>query len=96
MKSDRATSFARSPEALSRRVGIDVLVTTPGDPEVHELSGGAAAVWDALDAPLTLEALVERLADRHEAAPEAIAPEVDGCLRTLEAIGVVRSEASDG
>jgi hypothetical protein len=84
-----AVSFQRSPEALTRRVGADVLVTTPGDVDVHELSGGAMAVWAVLETPRTLTELVGDLADAHAAQPAEIADDVEGCLLTLMAFGVV-------
>ena len=81
--------FRRSDQALSRRVGADVLVTTPGDEDVHELSGGAMAVWADLEAPRTLSDLIGDLAIAHAAQPAEIADDVEGCLLTLMAFGVV-------
>lgn len=86
-------SFQRSPEALTRRVGADVLVTTPGDVDVHELSGGAMAVWTVLETPRTLTELVGDLADAHAAEAGEIADDVEGCLLTLMAFGVVEEVA---
>ena len=48
------TRFRHASDALYRRVGVDVLVTRPGDPQMHELSGGATAVWDGLHVSPTL------------------------------------------
>lgn len=81
--------FRRSDRALSRRVGAEVLVTTPGDPDVHELSGGAMAVWAVLEIPRTLTELVDDLAGAHGAQPAEIADDVEGCLLTLMACGAV-------
>lgn len=79
----------RSTRALSRRSGVDVLVTTPGDGDVHELSGGAAAVWADLETPRTVQGLVDRLAARHGADPADITGEVHTCLVTLQGLGIV-------
>ena len=81
--------FQRSPEALTRRVGAEVLVTTPGDEDVHELSGGAMAVWADLGTPRTLSELVGDLAAAHHTKPAEITEDVEGCLLTLMAFGVV-------
>lgn len=78
-----AVRFQRSTEALSRRVWTDVLVTTPGDDDIHELSGGATAVWEELRAARTLPELVERLAAAHGVPQSEIAAQVEGCLTTL-------------
>ncbi len=89
MSDQAGLRFRRSDRALSRRVGADVLVTTPGDEDVHELSGGAMAVWAVLETPRTLSELVGDLADAHAAQPAEIADDVEGCLLTLMAFGVV-------
>lgn len=86
--------FQRSTEALWRRVGADVLVTTPADEEVHELSGGASAVWEQLRTPRTLVDLVDDLATAHGAEPPDIEAQVEGCLDTLLHLKVVE-EARD-
>jgi hypothetical protein len=75
---------------LSRRVGTDVLVTTPTDDEIHELSGGATAVWDELRVPRTVVDLVDRLAAAHGEEPPTIAAQVEGCLESLVRLGVAR------
>jgi len=85
--------FRRSSEALSRRVGSDVLVTTVGDGEIHELSGGASAVWRDLDVPLTRAELVDHLAAEHDVDPGEISSDVAACLDMLQELGVV---ARDG
>ena len=74
---------------MSRRVGADVLVAIPTADEVHELSGGANAVWSDLQAPRTVIDLVERLAAAHGADPAAIEGQVVACLDTLVQLGVV-------
>jgi hypothetical protein len=84
-----AVRFQRSVEVLSRRVGTEILVTSPGDGQVHELSGGASAVWSDLDVPRTRAELVERLAVEHDVEPSDIEQDVAGCLDTLRALGVV-------
>ena len=77
------------PDALYRRVGVDVLVTRPGDPQMHELSGGATAVWDGLHVSPTLSELVDRLAAEHGTEAEQIEGQVEDCLEMLLGLGVV-------
>jgi hypothetical protein len=83
------TRFRRSSDALYRRVGVDVLVTRPGDPLIHELSGGATAVWDGLHASPTIPALVDRIAAEHGMEAEQIEGQVEDCLGMLLGLGVV-------
>ena len=92
---DGGIRVRRSPVAISRRVGTDVLVTTLGDEDVHELSGGASAVWADLDVPRTQAELVERLAAEHDVAPGDIAADVAVCIGTLTGIGVVEEVGDD-
>jgi len=92
----RSARFGRSRRVLSRSVGADVLVTTPDDPNVHELLGGAAAVWADLEAPRTLPELVDRLSGAHAVAAGQIEGQIQACLEDLVALGVVEVEGSDG
>lgn len=75
--------------ALSRRVGVDVLVALPGGGDVHQLSGGASAVWAGLEAPSTAPELVDRLAAEHGAVGADIGQDVRSCLATLRDLGIV-------
>jgi hypothetical protein len=90
MRGPTGVRFQRSTEALSRRVGTDVLVTTPTDDQVHELSGGATTVWEELRAPRTMIDLVDRLASAHGEEPKEIAAQIEGCLNSLVRLGVVQ------
>ena len=92
----RRARFRRLRRVLTRSVGADVLVTTPDDPNVHLLSGGAAAVWSELQASRTLPDLVVRLAGAHAVAGGQIEGQIQACLEDLVALGVVEVEGSDG
>jgi hypothetical protein len=72
-----------------------VLVTTLGDVDVHELSGGASAVWADLTVPRTLPELVDRLAAEHAVRARDISAEVSSCLDTLRELGVVSEAGED-
>ena len=81
--------YRRSPAALYRRAGADVLATTPADPEIHELSGGAVAVWEALTSPLDADELSARLASEHGVGADGIAEQVRRCLEELAGLDLV-------
>jgi hypothetical protein len=87
------TRFRLSSDALYRRVGADVFVTRPGDPQMHELSGGATAVWDGLHVSPTFPELVDQLAAAHGMEAEQIAGQVEDCLEMLLGLGVVEEGA---
>ena len=66
-----------------------MLVTRPGDLQMHELSGGATAVWDGLHVSPTLPELVDRLAAEHGIETEQIQSQIEDCLEMLLGLGVV-------
>ena len=92
MRGPTGVRYQRSTEAFSRRVGSDVLVTVPADDRVHELSGGASAVWADLSVPRTVVDLVDRLAQIHGVAREDVAGQISGCIDTFLALGIVEEE----
>ncbi|HEX6231076.1 MAG TPA: PqqD family protein [Actinomycetota bacterium] len=81
--------FRRSPRTLERRVGAEVLVMTTDGPDVHELSGGAVAVWEELGSPRTVLEIVDRLAAEHAVESAEIAEQVRGCVDQLVGLGLV-------
>jgi hypothetical protein len=81
--------FRRSERVLWRRAGADVVAALPESAEVQRLSGGAGAVWRALEEPGTAKALVDDLAMLFGVASDALMPEVSACLEELVSIGLV-------
>jgi hypothetical protein len=81
--------FERSPLVLSRRVGTSWLVTSLDDPNVHELQGGAAIVWERVDRPTSIDALTEELLAAGVEAPE-LSSQVEGVVQSLRALGVLQ------
>ena len=51
---------------LDRNAGPDVLAMLPGDEEVHVVSGPAAVSWDLLSEDVTLDELIEEIADLYD------------------------------
>ena len=92
MRGPTGVRYQRSTEALSRRIGSDVLVTVPADERVHELSGGASAVWADLSEPRTVVELVGRLAQIHGVARDVVAGQIARCIDTFLALGLVQEE----
>jgi len=85
--------YRRSPRVLERHVAGGVLATTPSDPAIHELSGGAASVWSELVLPWTVDEVVGRLAAAHGAERGSIADQVLRCIEELLAIGLLEEVA---
>jgi hypothetical protein len=68
--------FQRSPEALFRRVGGDIILATPGRTDFDSLSSTASAAWELLDSPKGLDELVNELALAYRMQPHAILSDV--------------------
>ena len=80
--------FRREPTHLSRRVGAAWLVTTPNDPLLHELQGGAARVWDELATFSTVDDLVR--ATGVGGGPEESREVIRGLVDALCSLGIVQ------
>ena len=80
----------RSPNVLSRRVGAVWLVTSRDDPDVHELSGGAAIVWERLSSPTSADELTEALMLAGTDDAPDLRSDVERVFRTLQKLGLVQ------
>ena len=85
---DEEFAYMRSPRVLFRRAGADVVAALPESDQVQRLSGGASAVWWALEEPGTAKSMVEDLTS-FGVASDALEPEVSACLEELVTIGLV-------
>ncbi|MFM7061258.1 MAG: PqqD family protein [Actinomycetes bacterium] len=59
----RSVRIVRAPAVLWRSGPFGRVILAPGDAEPRACSGTAAAVWDALAEPVTLEELAADLAE---------------------------------
>ena len=75
--------FRRSPDALHRRVGGDVILATPHREDFDSLSSTASAAWELLDSPKGLDQLVNELALEYQMQPHAIVSDVAALLLDL-------------
>jgi hypothetical protein len=75
--------LVRSPNALSRAVGSEILLTAPGREDVVRLAGTAGAIWGLLESPQTIASLVDALSRTYRAAPETMAADVERLLSQL-------------
>jgi hypothetical protein len=80
-------AFVRASGALWRRVGGEVLLATPGAPEVSSLSVPASAAWLLLDRPRTTAELAEALAGEFSVDTDEIRGRVGDIVDQLEARG---------
>jgi hypothetical protein len=75
--------FRRAPEALSRRVGGEVILATPHREDFDSLSSTASAAWELLDIPKNLDQLVDELAAEYRMQPSSIVSDVAALVLDL-------------
>jgi hypothetical protein len=75
--------FRRSPNALFRRVGGDLILATAEREGFDSLSSTAGAAWDLLETPMGLDELVKQLALEYRMQTHAIVSDVAALLLDL-------------
>jgi len=82
------TTYQRSPRAIWRATRQLLVAAVPPHPPTR-IGGSAALVWAHLAEPVTVDALVARLADDAAAAPEVVRADVLALLAQLEPLGLL-------
>lgn len=82
-------TFRRASDAVWRQSHDGVLVLAAPDHDVVSLTGAAAALWQLLDVPRTVDEAARALAEAYSGAPQQIAADLDPLLADLVARGVV-------
>jgi hypothetical protein len=83
------TTYHRSPDAASAEVDGETVVLSPTDLRYHSLNVTAAAIWEALSEPRTLDEVIADLLAQFEIDEPTCRAEVESCLGHLTQIGVV-------
>ena len=89
-----ALRTAAATNVVSRRFGGETLLVPVcagvGDLDsVYTLNEVATAIWEALNEPIAVTALADRVAAEYEVSPENAVTDVESCLRDLENLGMV-------
>lgn len=93
MQDSRAVRYRRSPDALFRRVGEEILLARPDREDFVALSATAAATWSLLEDPRSLSELVQLLATSYAVPAASIASDVEVLLRDLRLRGWIEHVA---
>ena len=91
-----AVTFRRSPSALWRRVGDEVLIADAEGPDISSLSPPASAAWLHLERPRTREDLIDELVVRLGVPAKEIAAHIERSLGQLEERGWLIRTVGDG
>ena len=81
--SHRYIRFCHAPDVLSRNLGDETLVTTPGEDEIQSLRGSALAVWTLLGEGPTYPDLLAELSLVFDVSIEALEDDVKSLLDDL-------------
>jgi len=84
-----AAVWRRRDDVLWRRSLDAVIVFPVGAEEPVTLPGTGAAVWDLLEEPASLAALVAALADAYDEDPAVVGHDVSTLLGELESLGAI-------
>src|SRR5436190_8481857 len=77
------------PDAISRRLGDQLVLVNLSDNRIFELNPTGARVWELLEETGSRDQLVARLRNEFDVDPARLAGEVDALLRELFARGLV-------
>jgi hypothetical protein len=86
--------FVRSESVLSRELADALLLLSPGRGDVVSLSGSGPEIWRMLGSPLTVETVVQQLAEKYGVDSTEIAADVRQTLEALVAARVIRRLAA--
>lgn len=85
------TLYRRADGAASAVVDGDTVILSPSDMRYHALNSTAAAIWDELTEPRSLDTIVTNLSERYEVDVDTCRADVQACLATMTELGVVSS-----
>ncbi len=94
MNSDQP--FRRRADVLWRR-SLDAVVLLPaGVDDVITIGGTGVDTWELLDTWRTIDALAALLADRYQASPAVVAPDVAAFVEVLDRAGALERSRDGG
>ena len=80
----------RNPDLVAAPVGDELAMFSAEQGKYYALNEGAAAVWQGIEHPVTVEQLCSALQERFDVSPEDCRRDVSGYLEELEAKGLIR------
>lgn len=83
--------FERVADLPFNRLEEQILVVVARTREVHLLNESAARIWELLEAPATVEGLMEALREEYDLDPAAAEKEVEAAVAEMMGKGLLRS-----
>jgi len=84
--------LSRSEEMLSTELDQETVLMNIDAGAYYGLAGPAQIIWEKLKTPITFSALVDRLVEEYEIAPEVCAKDLHAFLGEMEREGLLRVE----
>lgn len=81
-------------DVLWRKVGDEILISDAGSETIFGLDGAGARMWQLIAEDGSIDAAVAVLAAEFDAAPDAIAADLNALIQDLLARGLVEVEQS--
>jgi hypothetical protein len=81
--------WTRAPGAAGAEVDGEVVVLSPADLRYHSLNDSAAAIWALLEAPTSVDRIVEQLVREFDVTADECRVDVEACLHELADLGLV-------
>ena len=84
------THIVRNPDLVAAPVGDELVMFSAELGKYYALNEGAAAVWQGIERPVTVEQLCAALQERFDVSPEECRRDVSRYVDELDAKGLVR------
>ncbi|MCL1629197.1 PqqD family peptide modification chaperone [Roseibaca sp. V10] len=84
-------AFQRATNVVSAEMDGETVIMSLEKNVYFGLSGSGGRIWELLETPVSLAALVETLAQEYDVAPETCRADVVGILDDMQANGLVTS-----
>lgn len=81
--------YARAPGAAGAEVDGETVVLSPSDLRYHSLNESAAAIWALLEAPTSVDRIIEQLIVEFDIGADECRADVEACLAELTELGLV-------
>jgi hypothetical protein len=85
-------TLCRNRETLATELDRETVLMSIDAGAYYGLAGTAQSVWEKLETPLTFSALVDKLANEYNIAPEACAADLQLFLGEMEREGLLSVE----
>jgi hypothetical protein len=91
-----AASVSMSDAVVSCNVEDDAVILNLEDGEYHELNAVGADIWNKIQTPTTVDAIVAAMLEEYETDEETVRRDLDELLEEMRSKGLVRIDDPPG